>query len=186
MRSAVAAVALCLASNITWAAFVLTPSSSTVAAGGSFTATLSYVGPDALNWALDVTPLSASRSGFTLTGLTPLVALDSIVVGPTGVPEALPAYISAFINGPVGGSNVSVDLWQFDFAVDPTMALGAVTLFAEGVSADNDFNEILYSTSVDLQVVEGNVAPVPLPAAAWLLLSGLAGLGFVGRRRMAA
>ena len=81
----------------------------------------------------------------------------------------------------MGGSDDWVDLFIFDFDVDPTMELGLVTLSAAGVYADNEFNEFLYDTSVDLQIV----APVPLPAAAWLLLSGLGGLGFVGRRRQA-
>jgi hypothetical protein len=31
-----------------------------------------------------------------------------------------------------------------------------------------------------------NVAPVPLPAAAWMLLGGLAGLGYLGRKRREA
>ena len=70
-------------------------------------------------------------------------------------------------------------MFIFDLDVDPTMKLGLVTLSAVGLYADNDFNEFPYDTSVDLQIV----APVPLPAAAWLLLSGLAGFGFVGRRR---
>ena len=91
MRDAVFVAALCLASNVAWAEFMLTPSSSTVAAGGSFSATLSYKSPDALNFALQVTPLSASRPGFTLTGLTPFVDIFSLEVGATGLPQELPA-----------------------------------------------------------------------------------------------
>jgi hypothetical protein len=40
-----------------------------------------------------------------------------------------------------------------------------------------------FSTNSGFDVVAVGATPVPLPAAAWLLLSGMAGLGFVARRR---
>lgn len=42
-----------------------------------------------------------------------------------------------------------------------------------------------YVWSVHDGAVGNAIAPVPLPTAAWLLLSGLGGLGFVGRRKAA-
>lgn len=52
--------------------------------------------------------------------------------------------------------------------------------FLNGITFDN----VKFSSSQ--AAFEFALAPVPLPAAAWLMIAALAGLGFVGRRRPAA
>ena len=47
--------------------------------------------------------------------------------------------------------------------------------------------EILYvATNNDPSILEVDVAPIPLPAAAWMLISAVAGMGFLARKRRAA
>ncbi len=70
------------------------------------------------------------------------MALEPILAGPTGVSQSLPAYLSALLNGSAGGAKVSVNLWAFDLAVDPSMAFGPATLSGVGGSAYSDFTEI--------------------------------------------
>ena len=65
------------------------------------------------------------------------------------------------------------------------------TIFANR-SMELRFRQIVSGVLVGEDLIIGtvtsieNVSAVPLPAAAWLMLSGLGGLGFLGRRRKAA
>lgn len=73
-------------------------------------------------------------------------------------------------------------------------ALGFYFLTRSAATASTPLNSLQYANAAGpaqwLLSSNGaltySVAPVPLPAAAWLLLSGLAGLGVVGRRKARA
>ena len=73
-------------------------------------------------------------------------------------------------NGPDG----SLLFWGF---IDPTATYKKIEFDFTAEGADGfGFDDFVVGDPKQ-------ISPVPLPAAAWLLLSGLGGLGFLGRRR---
>ena len=80
---------------------------------------------------------------------------------------------------------------------DPTLIYPTLDDFRRPVEVTNEFGEtiyvmaladtpIMYSLRTDFNVeslAQANAAPVPIPAAAWLFGSALAGFGWFGRTR---
>jgi len=83
----------------------------------------------------------------------------------TGGAGVLPNFFATFVPNEAAGGGLIVDLW-----------------FDDGGGANDDNHDDL---AIRLSISEGrfSTTPVPLPAAVWLFLSALAGLGYLSRRR---
>ena len=73
-----------------------------------------------------------------------------------------------------------LDLASYVFG-DPNIAAQTSSIFGFGATGYNDDYK-LYSVTVSWDVPDDDMSPVPLPAAAWMLMAGVGGLGALKRR----
>jgi hypothetical protein len=155
-----------------------------------------------------VVQTSGSPDGFAAAAPTAIAAYISNVMqqpaGPAGCGLVNPCSVADSPTSPIYWNNLAVA----NPGSDLTGAIPGATSFAGAVGnalsffeTTVNFDENSFAWFFDpIQVASGQGnqwllstdgrltygAPIPLPAAAWLLLSGIAGLGAVARRRQAA
>lgn len=165
----------------------LTPSATSVAPGGSFSVTLSYLSANALELGMDFTvdaSPSAATPHVTLMAIQSLIgsiANASIVANPM-LPGAVPSLVSLAIDAPIGGDSLAHDLLRFDFLLDGTTPTGYVDfallngLAFTAVGVDLNFQE---TARLDVTTIpEGNsliTVLIGLAALAWAWRTGSTG-----------
>jgi len=157
---------------------------------GPLGANINLDGPNRTGGALD-----EGRSFFTVFAQETL-----------SIPQGFELAIYDLYDDPAATTGVNQRFLRLQF--DALSSVPLVDSFAELAAADPDFggtsrfeggamqfaisNSPLINTSASVvgSPTDGDIgaeiAPVPLPAAAWMLLAGLGGIGVVGRRRTRA
>ena len=140
-------------------------------------ATLGLSGPGRVTFSYIATEAGYDNQ-FRLGGTTifqnhygPNPAQESIVgAGPLDFAFSTTSPAQLVANGSSSGSYGSIAFYKISDT-------SVYALFNDGAPVDSDYDDM---------AVRMDVAPVPLPAAAWMLFAGLGGLGWVKRRGLAA
>jgi hypothetical protein len=152
--------------------FTATPTTAATLTSSSLSTLATNAGAEVANWQQAPT-VATSGTAIDLTG----TATYSSIAGPN----------SSGSNGLSGfnfSGTVGTALDFFNLVPGSKRGSVALTTYAN----DNGDGFWFLSSTGDLtyNVLAGSTSPVPLPAAVWLLVSGLAGLGAIGRRRNVA
>ncbi len=152
--------------------FTGTPAQAATLTSASLGTLATNAGAEVANWEQAGPQIAGSGTAIDLTG----TATYSSIAGPN----------SSGSNG-LSGFNFSgtVGTALDFFNLVPGSKRGSVALTTYANSQGDGF-WFLSSTGDLTYNVLASTSPVPLPAAVWLLVSGLAGLGAIGRRRNAA
>lgn len=170
---AVAAGGLMLGLSQNAQALVVTNADFDFASGAEFTGQISF--SDDFSTVLAVsgilTGYQNAVTGFTGIGSTAINALFLGGADFNPLPNQVTTLLTNTVGGPFGFTNFITLAYDLSSAPNILLAPGGPGL---GFVVNVNFNDVL---------VEGSLTPIPVPPSALLFLSGLAGIGVIGRSR---